>query len=144
MFGVLFALSAAGAAETAVASPLAGEVQLGQDVYRQYCASCHGKAAEGALGWQKPDQKGELPAPPHNGDGHTWRHSDAELYEMIAEGWRDPFNKTDRLTMPAFEQVLKEDEINAVITYLRTLWTPEQQQFQLEKTQEMSPPIGSN
>lgn len=144
MLGLLFAASATVAAVGAPSSPASDETRLGQSIYGQYCASCHGKDGEGAPGWQKPDEKGELPAPPHNSDGHTWRHSDAELYEMIAKGWRDPFNQTDRLTMPAFEQVLNEDKINAVIAYLKTLWTPEQQQFQLEKTQEISPPIGSN
>lgn len=141
--GVLLTGSAAGATESAAESWAAADTQLGQEVYRQYCASCHGVDAEGAPGWQKPNERGELPAPPHNSNGHTWRHADSELYEMIAKGWRDPFNKTDRLTMPAFEQILKPDEINAVIAYLKTPWTPEQRQFQLEKTQEMSP-AGTN
>ncbi len=81
------------------------------------------------------DANGELPAPPHNAEGHTWRHSDAELYEMVSKGWRDPFNKTTRLTMPAFGSVLSPDQIRAVISYLKTLWTPEQTEFQSEESQ---------
>ncbi len=105
-------------------------------VYEQYCASCHGAKAQGAPNWQERDQHGELPAPPHDADGHTWRHSDAELYEMVSKGWRDPFNKTKRLTMPAFADTLSPAQIHAVISYLKTLWTPEQRQFQSEESRD--------
>lgn len=113
----------------------AEQVELGRDVYQQYCASCHGPDGEGAPNWEQPDAQGELPPPPHNAEGHTWKHSDAMLYRMVSEGWRDPFNKTGTLTMPAFGDVLKSGEIQDVITYLKTLWTPEQRQFQWEETQ---------
>lgn len=112
------------------------QVRAGGRIYEEYCASCHGPEGEGAPDWQEPDERGELPPPPHGPEGHTWRHQDADLHEMIAEGWRDPFNKTDRLTMPAFEDVLAPDEIEAVITYLKTLWTPEQRRFQWEETRK--------
>ncbi len=106
----------------------------GHEIYRQYCGSCHGANAQGAPHWQERDEHGELPAPPHNIEGHTWRHSDAELYMMVSKGWRDPFNKTERLTMPAFGDVLSPDQIRAVIAYLKTLWTPEEIRFQLEES----------
>lgn len=112
-----------------------GQVKFGRTLYPQYCASCHGANAEGALKWQERDEHGELPAPPHDAEGHTWRHSDAELYEMVSKGWRDPFNKTERLTMPAFGDTLEPKQIRAVITYLKTLWTPEQREFQAEESQ---------
>ena len=51
---------------------------------------------------------------------------------MIEKGWRDPFNKTTRLTMPAFASVLSRAEIADVIGYLKTLWTPEERQYQSE------------
>lgn len=111
-----------------------GLVKAGRAIYEQYCASCHGAKAEGAPNWQERDQHSELPAPPHDAEGHTWRHSDAELYEMTRKGWRDPFNKTKRLTMPAFGDALSPEQIDAVVTYLKTLWTPEQREFQLEET----------
>jgi mono/diheme cytochrome c family protein len=112
-----------------------GDVKSGRAVYEQHCASCHGANAEGAPSWQERDAHGELPAPPHNSEGHTWRHSDAELYKMVIKGWRDPFNKTKHLTMPAFGDVLSQDQVRAVITYLKTLWTSEQRQFQAEESQ---------
>ncbi len=53
---------------------------------------------------------------------------------MVRDGWRDPFNKTKHLTMPAFGDQLSPKQIRAVITYLKTLWTPEQRQYQREET----------
>ena len=122
------------------ALPALAEVDVriasGESVYRQYCASCHGAKAEGAPNWKRPDENGELPSPPHDASGHTWRHSDTELVEMIAKGWRDPFNKTERLTMPPFDEQLTPREIEDVIAYLKTLWTDEQRQFQAEENHD--------
>lgn len=109
-------------------------IGAGRTVYRQYCASCHGENAEGAPDWKRPDENGELPPPPHDATGHTWRHSDGDLFDMIAKGWHDPFNKTDRLTMPPFEEQLSAKQIEDVIAYLKTLWTDEQRQFQAEES----------
>ncbi|MCT9000277.1 c-type cytochrome [Chelativorans intermedius] len=112
------------------------EVENGRAIYEQYCASCHGAKAEGAPGWREQNELGELPAPPHDPEGHTWRHSDADLYAMISKGWRDPFNKTDRLTMPPFGDILTHEEIKDVIAYLKSLWTEEQRQYQREESLE--------
>jgi len=111
-------------------------VRTGRMVYQQQCASCHGARGKGAPDWQQPDAKGELPPPPHDAHGHTWKHSDAMLYRIVRNGWRDPFNKTDRLAMPAFAGALSPKEARAVITYLKTLWTPEQRRFQWQESQK--------
>ena len=113
-------------------------VALGQQVYQQDCASCHGGAGEGQPNWETLSGIGELPAPPHDSTGHTWKHSDAMLYGIISQGWRDPFNKTERLTMPAFDGVLSPREIRAVIAYLKTMWTDEQRRFQWEESRDQS------
>ena len=109
-------------------------VRAGDAIYQRSCASCHGAHGEGARAWQQPDQHGELPAPPHGPAGHTWKHSDAMLYRVVQQGWRDAFNKTERLTMPAFNGQLSRGETIAVITYLKTLWTPVQRRFQWEES----------
>lgn len=62
------------------------------------------------------------------------------LYRIVRDGWRDPFNKTKRLTMPEFGQTLSSKEIRAVIDYLKTLWTPGQQRFQAEESRRASFP----
>jgi mono/diheme cytochrome c family protein len=116
--------------------PNVDSINSGRAIYEQHCASCHGVNAEGAPNWQERDARGELPAPPHNAEGHTWRHSDADLYEMVSKGWRDPFNKSKRLTMPAFGGEMSPAQIRAVIGYLKTLWKPEQRQFQSEESRD--------
>lgn len=121
------AFLAAHAAEPAAGG---GRTEAGRRVYQAQCASCHGPRAEGAAGWQERDARGELPAPPHDVQGHTWKHGDGMLYRIVRDGWRDPFNRTERLTMPAFGQALSPKEVRAVIEYLKTLWTPEQRRFQ--------------
>ncbi|MHB0777562.1 c-type cytochrome [Halomonas sp. WWR20] len=113
-------------------------LEAGKRIYRQYCASCHGVQGEGQPNWERQNALGELPAPPHNPQGHTWKHSDAMLYRIIAEGWRDPWNKTERLTMPAFGDVLSSQQIQLVVNYLKTLWTPAQRRHQ-EKESQGSP-----
>jgi len=106
---------------------------LSLQVYQQNCSVCHGQNAAGAADWKVQNEYGELPAPPHNKDGHTWRHSDKMLQRMIRQGWRDPFNKTQRLTMPAFENALSPTEVDAVISYIKTLWTSEQVEYQQQE-----------
>ncbi len=115
-----------------------GLIESGHQVYQQQCAVCHGEAAQGSPNWRRPDDQGNLPPPPHNAEGHTWRHSDSMLQRMISQGWRDPFNKTQRLTMPAFEQTLTPKEIDNLIVYLKTLWTPEQRNFQMQQSRDSS------
>lgn len=141
--GLFGAVAVAHASDNAL--PLDPErVKAGRIVYGQHCASCHGARAEGAPAWQRPDAQGEMPAPPHDAEGHTWKHSDAMLYRIVMHGWRDPFNKTSRLTMPGFSQILSPGEVREVIAYLKTLWTPEQRRFQGEESKKGPFPPGAN
>lgn len=118
-------------------------VAQGQQVYDQSCASCHGPNAEGASNRQQPDLRGNLPPPPHDDSGHTWRHGDGELFEVVHDGWRDPFNKTPDITMPAFGETLSDEEIRAVITYLKSLWSEEHRRFQLQDSEDQPFPDSS-
>lgn len=111
-------------------------IAAGHSIYERACASCHGAHAEGAPHWNEPDANGEMPPPPHDASGHTWKHSDAMLFRLVQQGWRDPFNKTQRLTMPAFKGQLSREQTIAVIDYLKTLWKPEQRQFQSEESRK--------
>ena len=131
-------LAAAAAALMAVAhgSEATPLVQTGKRVYETQCASCHGARAEGAPNWREPDANGEMPAPPHDRAGHTWKHADGMLYRIVRDGWRDAFNKTQRLTMPPFGDKLSPKQIRAVIEYLKTLWTPQQRRFQRDESRK--------
>lgn len=123
--------------------PVSVQVADGRAIYRQSCASCHGARGQGAPNWQRPDAQGELPAPPHDRTGHTWKHSDGMLYRLVQDGWRDPFNKTQRLTMPAFKGQLTRDETISVIAYLKTLWTPRERKLQREESAQQPFPPGT-
>jgi len=111
------------------------QVARGRQIYLENCASCHGQDAQGALNWQQPNLRGDLPAPPHDDSGHTWRHPDAQIAEIIRDGLRDPFNKTPELTMPPFRDRLSDEEIADVIAYFKSLWSEEHRRFQEEQNQ---------
>jgi mono/diheme cytochrome c family protein len=111
-------------------------VTRGREVYLQNCAACHGAAAQGAPNWQRPNARGDLPAPPHDDSGHTWRHSDVELTGIISNGMRDVFNKTPELTMPPFKDRLRDADIAAVIAYFKSLWSPEHRRYQEAQNQK--------
>lgn len=119
---------------TAATSNHPQRIDTGRQIYLQRCAACHGVQGEGQPNWQHPNSLGDLPAPPHDPSGHTWKHSDAMLFRIIQNGWRDPFNKTKQMTMPAFGLILTSNEITAVTLYLKTMWTPRQRNFQKEES----------
>lgn len=132
--GLLGVAMLAHTAEVRPSSSDKQQIDTGRLIYQQQCAACHGAQGEGKPGWQQRDAQGELPPPPHGPEGHTWKHADGMLYRIIRDGWRDPFNKTKRLTMPAYRETLSPGEIRAVITYLKTLWTPAQRRIQREES----------
>jgi len=107
---------------------------LGQTVYEAQCASCHGIEGEGQFpdAPLEPDITGRYGAPPHDETGHTWHHDDDLLIQIIREGGMgDPVNF---YTMPALESVLSNAEIEAVLAYIKTMWTQEQINAQRERT----------
>jgi len=112
------------------AAGVGASLSTGRATYEKFCAACHGGKGEGEKDWQRRNGFGELPAPPHDATGHTWKHADGMLYRIVLDGWRDPFNKSHRLTMPAYKDVLKPDEIRDVIDFLKTMWTPAQREAQ--------------
>ena len=105
-------------------APQVSQVALGSTVYVQYCAACHGANLEGQPDWRKRKPDGRLPAPPHDATGHTWEHSDEVLFRVTKEGFQTfagPNYKTD---MPAFGASLKDEEIWAVIAFIKSRWPP--------------------
>lgn len=107
----------------------------GATMYVTHCQTCHG------------DQYGigkQLWVPTHGRDGHTWHHSDRNLKETILNGSAamDPEMEemmremmgipADAPKMPAWKGTLSEEDVDAVIAYIRTFWTPEQRRFQQE------------
>lgn len=102
-------------------------ITRGKSVYQKYCASCHGVDLQGQPDWHKPSSSGLMPAPPHDRTGHTWHHADDQLFEYVKYGpaiaLSDPNHRT---LMPAFQGILKDDEILAVLVYIRSSWPDEE------------------
>ncbi len=110
-------------------TPSDAQLARGQQVYLTNCQSCHG------------DENGNrrLPnVPSHGPDGHTWHHSDRDLTEIVEQGsdsptsrmMRDMMEPPDTPRMPAWKGTLSDDDIKAVIAYIKTFWTPEQRRLQ--------------
>ncbi len=97
-------------------------VALGGEVYAAQCASCHGPNLEGQLDWRSPGPDGLLPAPPHDETGHTWHHDDETLFELTKYGLAKFAGEDYRSAMPAYDGVLSDDEIVAVLSYIKSRW----------------------
>ncbi len=100
-------------------------VPQGQTIFLANCAVCHGTGGEGQPDWHVKKPDGILPAPPLNGDGHTWHHGDGTLYTYVSKGgkaYEFPDIPSFKSGMPGFGEVLSHEEIVAVIEYLKSLW----------------------
>jgi mono/diheme cytochrome c family protein len=100
------------------------KVALGAKVYAQHCAACHGAKLEGQPNWRARLPNGRLPAPPHDESGHTWHHPDHVLFAITKNGLVPPYAPKDyESDMPAFAGKLSDQEIWAVLAYLKSHWT---------------------
>jgi len=101
----------------------------GQALYKEYCASCHGANLEGQPNWMERLPSGRLPAPPHDETGHTWHHSDEQLLRIVRDGLAAiaPGYETD---MPAFGGVLSDQEIAAILDYIKQTWPAREREAQ--------------
>ena len=113
------------------ANPLnARAVSLGREVYAARCASCHGANLAGAPNWQTPVPAGGMPAPPHDPTGHTWHHSDESLFTTVKYGGQATSPPDYKSNMPALGGVLNDEEIYAVLAYIKSTWPPDVQEAQ--------------
>lgn len=110
------------------------QIDRGKALYAQHCASCHGKNLEGQPDWQTRKADGKMPAPPHDETGHTWHHSDVQLFRITKLGVSAvvPDYESD---MIGFGDKMSDDEIRAVIDYIKTTWPPRQREYQEQRNQ---------
>ncbi len=97
-------------------------VALGREVYAKHCASCHGANLEGQPDWRSRGPNGRMPAPPHDASGHTWHHPGDVLFGIVKEGvqkYAPPGYQSD---MPAYAGVLSDEQIVAVLSYVKSTW----------------------
>lgn len=96
---------------------------VGERVYAAHCASCHGARLEGQPNWRERGPDGLLPAPPHDASGHTWHHPDELLFRITKHGVARAANLKDYPSaMPAYEGLLGDAEIVAVLSWIKAQW----------------------
>ncbi|WP_170770876.1 c-type cytochrome [Ruegeria lacuscaerulensis] len=121
-FTVAFVLAQASEA-VGLLTPDDGEVvAIGQDIYADQCAACHGENLEGQPNWRIRGEDGLLPAPPHDATGHTWHHDDETLFTLTKFGLAGLMENAPPTGMPVYEGVLSDDEIIAVLSYIKSTW----------------------
>jgi mono/diheme cytochrome c family protein len=91
---------------TMAPSPAAGQGNTaGADVYKAKCATCHGQDGSGNTPVGKSLQVADLRS------AAVQSKSDAELTQSVTEG---------KNNMPGFKGNITDDEIHAVVTFVRT------------------------
>ena len=98
--------------QTRLVSP--GVMQTGQKVYAAQCAMCHGD-----------DGKGKPPAlPPLAGNQSITMSSPVNSIRMVLNGGYAPGTKKNPRPhgMPPFNHILNDEEVAAVVTYIRVAW----------------------
>ncbi len=90
------------------------QVVRGRDYYQANCSTCHGADGSGYA------QDG-VPAPALNGSMHAWHHPDAQIVGFIRNGVGQ---------MPAVGAAWSDEQIDAVLSYIKQWWEPEQLAYQ--------------
>lgn len=122
-----FGTTNAGPAPPQMLRPDSPQIVLaGARIYTQHCAACHGVRGEGQPNWRERDADGRLPAPPHDASGHTWHHPDAQLFAIVKHGLAKLIDQPDYPTnMPSYDGVLSDNEIVAVLSWIKAQWPQE-------------------
>jgi S-disulfanyl-L-cysteine oxidoreductase SoxD len=105
----------------------AAVVARGKGIYEQNCASCHGANLAGQPDWRQRLPNGRLPAPPHDVTGHTWHHPDPVLIDIVKHGLVPGKTAPEgyESDMPAYGGSLKDEDIVAVLAYIKSSWPAE-------------------
>lgn len=113
-----------------LAEASAEQFERGADIYAANCASCHGAKLEGQPDWKRRLPSGRLPAPPHDASGHTWHHPDDVRFRITKEGPAAVVGGGYESDMPDFNEVLSDDEIRAVLEFIKNTWPERERQHQ--------------
>lgn len=128
-----------GSAATEAAVQDQAVIALGQRLYAENCATCHGADLEGQPDWQTPLANGRYPAPPHDETGHTWHHADALLERIIRDGTAAVVGDGYESDMPGFTDVMSDAEITAVLAYIKSTWPERERAIQSRITKDSAP-----
>ena len=97
-------------------------IENGKQIYAKNCASCHGINLEGQNNWMSRLPDGLMPAPPHDETGHTWHHPDRYLFMITKYGIEEFIGEKYPNNMPAYKDILSDEEIIAVLSYIKSTW----------------------
>ena len=114
-------------------------ISLGERVYAANCAGCHGVNLEGEPDWKTQNEDKSFRVPPHDESGHTWHHDDFMLLDSIRLGGAR-FEGVDiggTSDMPAFEATLTEEEMEAVLVFIKNSWPDDIRALQWQQTQRI-------
>lgn len=118
----------------------AARLALGAKVYARDCAACHGVKLEGQPNWRTRLANGRMPAPPHDDRGHTWHHRDSVLFGITMNGLTPPYAPAGyESDMPAFGGKLSDEQMWAVLAYIKSHWTSEVLRARAEMTRNARP-----
>mgnify|MGYP001210271362 CR=1 FL=1 len=111
------------------------QVARGAEIYALHCAECHGANLEGEADWKLQNPDGSFRAPPHDASGHTWHHSDVQLIDAVRRGGaRLSPDVGGTSAMPAYDDTLTDEEIAAVLDYIKSTWPEDIRRYQWERT----------
>jgi len=115
------------------------DTRIGERLYTEHCASCHGKDLEGEPDWKQQNADGSLKAPPHDDSGHTWHHDDKTLFDYTKKGGEAFMEEAGianfRSGMPGFSSVLSDQEVAKVLTFVKSRWSERSSQVQRQRTE---------
>jgi len=104
----------------------AADVRAGLRLYKSQCSSCHGRQLQGQSLWQAQDAYAGMRAPPHDETGHTWQHSDEDLFRKVFTG---QMNASSEATVSApgherhaFGTILGDEGILQILAYIKARW----------------------
>lgn len=112
-------------------------VEAGRALYAENCAACHGVNLEGQPDWRSQNEDGTMPAPPHDSSGHTWHHSDSALFDYTKLGGAVVMEQLGiefESGMPSFEGILTDEDINNILTFIKSTWPEKERVVQAERT----------
>lgn len=112
-------------------SPEAQQLVIGERVYASSCIACHGPNLAGQDEWKIPFPDGSLKAPPLDESGLLILSADATIESSIRLGANSLDEEMRTLSnMPAYDTILSDEEIDAVIAYIKSRWPEDVQQAQ--------------
>lgn len=115
------------------------DIVNGETLYQNQCASCHGVNLEGQPNWQRQNDDGTLPAPPHDETGHTWHHDNQLLFNYTKLGGAEALAQRGvagfKSEMPGFGNALTDDEIWDILAYIQSTWPERVQDVQAARNQ---------